>query len=113
MEKEHFEILLEDRQSKFELMMEGQENLRKDLSREIREHREETQEKFDMIAYMIEGLHKKDVEFEGCFDRISRQFESMNGRLDVLSDDFAKHRASTEIHAAYTVNEEQKGHEYH
>ena len=101
MEKVHVEIRLEDIQSKFELMMEGQENLRKDLSREIQEHREETQEKFDMIAYMIEGLHKKDIEFEGRFDEVSRRFdgidqqlESMNGRFDALAENFAKHRAN-------------------
>ncbi len=141
MDKEHFEILLEDIQSKFELMMEGQENLRKELSCEIRKHREETQEKFDMIAFMIEGLQKKDSEFERRFDGIDQRFDgidqrfdavdqrfdgidqqlaSMNERfdrlehkVDTLADDFAKHHANTEIHAGYTVNEDQKGHEYH
>ena len=61
MEKEHFEVLLEDILSKFEIVMEGQESLRKELKQEIQEFREETQEQFDMIAFMIESLQKKNI----------------------------------------------------
>jgi archaellum component FlaC len=120
MEKEHFEILLEDMRSNFELVMERLESSHKELKREIQEHRGETQEKFDMIAYMLERLQKKDIEFEKRFDGIDQRltsiderFDTLEQKVDTLADDFAKHRANTEIHAGYTVNEEQKGHEYH
>ncbi len=143
MEKEHIEIVLEDMQSKFELVLEGQAALHK----KIDDHQAENQEKFDMIAYMIESLQKKNGDFEKRFDSvdqrfdaidqkhrsfeerfdaidqkhrsfeehfdaIDQRFDTLEGRFDKLDADFAAHRANTEIHSGYTVNEDQKGHEY-
>jgi predicted nuclease with TOPRIM domain len=129
MEKEHIEILLEDMQSKLELVLEGHAALEKKIDR----NREEAQEKFDMLAYMIESLQKKNGEFQKRFDgvdqrfdavdqrfesmdqrfdAVDQRFDSLEHRFDKLEAGFAKHRANTEIHAGYTVNEEQKGHEY-
>jgi len=60
MEKDHLEILLEDIQGKFELVLEGHESLRK----EIREARDESNQKHEHTAFLIDTLNKKIDEVE-------------------------------------------------
>jgi hypothetical protein len=73
MEKDHLEILLEDIQGKFELVLEGHESLRKD----IREARDESNQKHEHTAFLINTLNKK---------------------IDAVATDLAGHRADTEGH---------------
>ena len=65
MEKEHVEILLEDIQGKFELVLEGQESLRK----KIEEVERRSDEKHDMTAFLIERLNQKIDQKFGVLDR--------------------------------------------
>ena len=73
MEKDHLEILPEDIQGKFELVLEGHESLRKD----IREARDESNEKHEHTAFLINTLNKK---------------------IDAVAVDLSDHRADIEGH---------------
>ena len=73
MEKDHLEILLEDIQGKFESVLEGHESLRKD----IREARDESNQKHEHTAFLIDTLNKK---------------------IDAVATDLSDHRADTEDH---------------
>ena len=55
MEKAHFEILLEDINSKFNLVLEGHDALRS----EIREARDESNSKHEHTAYLLKALNEK------------------------------------------------------
>ena len=55
MKKDHLEILLEDIKGKFELVLEGHETLRK----EIRDTREDLNEKIELNSSLIKVLNKK------------------------------------------------------
>ena len=57
MEKEHLEVILEDIQGKFELVLEGHESLRK----EIREARDESNQKHEHTAFLIETIIKESM----------------------------------------------------
>ena len=83
MEKDHLEILLEDIQGKCELVLEGHESLRKD----IREARDESNQKYEHTAFLINTLKKK---------------------IDAVATDLADHRADTEGHKeAYRVGDRE------
>jgi len=73
MEKDHLEILLEDIPGKFELVLEGHESLRKD----IREARDESNQKHEHTAFLINTSNKK---------------------IDAVAADLSDHRADTEDH---------------
>jgi hypothetical protein len=80
MEKDHLEILLEDIRSKFDLVLEGHESLR----HEIREARQESNEKHDQATFLLKTLNKK---------------------IDSVADGLAAHRSDTESHPVYMVRE--------
>lgn len=73
MEKNQSEILLEDIQGKFELVLEGHESLRK----EIREAWDESNQKHEQTAFLINTLNKE---------------------IDAVATELADHRADTEGH---------------
>jgi hypothetical protein len=83
MKKDHLEILLEDIKGKFELVLEGHETLRK----EIRDTREDLNEKIELNFSLIKVLNKK---------------------IDGVAADLTAHRADTERHGAYKVSENKK-----
>jgi hypothetical protein len=84
MEKEHLEILLEDINSKFNLVLGGHDALRS----EIREARDESNSKHDHTAFMIGVLNKK---------------------IDAVAADLSAHRADTEAHhRVYQVKETEE-----
>lgn len=81
MKKEHLEILLEDMNSKFSVILEGHEVLRS----EIRELARGNDQRFDLIDFKIDTLNKK---------------------IDAVSADLSAHRADTESHhGVYLVKE--------
>jgi len=81
MEKDHLEILLEDIHSKFDLVLEGHDVLR----REIREARDESNAKHEHTAFLIDTLNKK---------------------IDAMAGDLSAHRKDTEAHhGVYRVKE--------
>ena len=131
MEKEHFEILLEDIRGKFELVLEGQDQLRKAVKQEIQDVREELNEKFNMTAFLIERLDQKLEDKTAALDqksktRLRRSSKNSMTKLQALDrkiDDTARilgrkidnvaaaldaHRADTEVHSGYTVYERSK-----
>ncbi len=73
MEKEHFEILLEDIKEKFDLVLEGHQGLHHD----IKDLRQNMDEKFELIDFKIDTLNKK---------------------IDNVAADLSAHRADTESH---------------
>ncbi len=81
MEKDHLEILLEDIQGKFGLVLEGHDVLRK----EIRDTREELCEKINSVDFKVETL---------------------NSKIDAVATDLTAHRRDTEAHpSVYKVKE--------
>ncbi len=92
MEKNQFEILLEDIQGKFDLVLEGHEALRK----EILDARAESNEKHDLTAVQITALVKK----------IDDETGKLNQKIDAIIVDLAEHRDDTEKHRTdYKVSE--------
>jgi hypothetical protein len=81
MEKENLEILLEDIQGKFDLVLEGHEGLRK----EIKDARRELCEKIQFVDFKVDAISHK---------------------VDDLAADLSAHRADTEAHGpVYRVKE--------
>ena len=92
MKKDHLEILLEDIQGKFELVFEGHGSLRK----EIREARDESNQKHEHTAFLIDTLNKKIDAVEA----------KLSKKIDGVASDLAEHRADTESHTkAYRVRD--------
>ena len=82
MEKEHLEMILEDINGKFDLLLEGHEGLRS----EIRDLGRKTEERFDLVDFKIDVLNKK---------------------IDGVAADLKAHRADTEAHRGmYGVRED-------
>lgn len=83
MEKEYLEMLLENMDSKFDLVLEGQESLRK----EMLGIRDELSEKIDNNSFKIDVLNKK---IGGVEDKLGK-------KIDGLAADLKAHRADTEV----------------
>ena len=106
MEKDHLEILLEDIQSKFELVLEGHDVLR----REVREFRDESNVKHEYTAFLIDTLSKKidsvDARLNDKIDsveaRLNEKIDSvearLSGKIDAVAEDLSAHRKDTEAH---------------
>jgi hypothetical protein len=73
MKKEHLEVILEDIHSKFELVLEGHDALRK----EIRDTRNELCEKISLVDFKVDALSQK---------------------VDAVASDLKSHRNDTEAH---------------
>jgi hypothetical protein len=83
MKKDNLEVILEQMNSKFDLVLEGHAVLRS----EIRELSRKTDERFDMVDFKIETLNKK---------------------IDAVAADLSAHRADTEAHpGVYRVMESE------
>ena len=81
MEKEYLEMILEDINGKFDLILEGQESLRK----EMHDIRNDLSEKIENNSFKIDVLNKK---------------------IDGVAVDLKDHRADTEAHQSYQVRED-------
>lgn len=105
MKKEHLEILLEQMNSKFDIVLEGHEVLRS----EIRDLSRKTDERFDLVDFKIETLNQKiDAVDEKLTKRIDALEENLSRRLDAVAADLSAHRADSEVHlGAYRVMEKQ------
>jgi vacuolar-type H+-ATPase subunit I/STV1 len=94
MKKENLEVILEQMNSKFDLVLEGHAVLRS----EIRELSRKTDERFDMVDFKIDTLNKK----------IDAVDEKLSMRLDAVAADLSAHRADTEAHhGVYRVMESE------
>ena len=93
MEKEYLEMLLENMDSKFDLVLEGQESLRK----EMHGIRDELAEKIENNSFKIDTLNKK---IDGVDVKLTK-------KIDGVATDIKAHRADTEAHRGmYGVREE-------
>ena len=102
MKKEHLEIILEDMNSKFDLLLEGHVGLRQaidDLDRR-------TTERFDLVDLKFEALNKKiDTVDQRLSNRIDNVEKSLGDKIDAVAADLSAHRADTEAHNIYRVRE--------
>lgn len=128
MEKAHLEVILENMDSKFNLVLEGHESLR----REMRGIRDELVEKIDTNSFKIEVLNQKidavaadlkatDERLSGKIDAVAADLKATDERLsnkiasvetnlsnkiDAVAADLKAHRADTEAHhGVYRVKE--------
>ena len=93
MKKENLEVLLEQMNGKFDLVLEGHEVLRS----EIRDLSRKTEERFDLVDFKIDTLNKKiDAVDEKLTKRIDAVEENLSNRLDAVAADLSAHRADTE-----------------
>ena len=81
MEKEYLEMILEDINGKFDLVLEGQESLR----RQLHGVRDELSETINLNSFAIKTLSQK---------------------IDTVSENLDAHRRDTEMHHGYQVREE-------
>jgi gas vesicle protein len=130
MGKEHLEILLEDLQSKLELVLEGNEAFRSEIRQEIHQFREESNEKYDTTRMLIKALSpdlaalqqdtaglrndlsafRKDVTKELAehgteIKTLSKKIKTLSKKIDHVAADLAENRADTERHRGYKVCE--------
>ena len=110
MKKEHVEILLEDIKGKFDLVLEGHDVLRQ----EIREVKQDAQEKFEFLSVLIHGVNKRvdavDKKIDGINESLNKKIDSveerLSGKIDSVAADLTAHRADTETHSIrYKVSE--------
>jgi hypothetical protein len=92
MEKEHLEMILEDINGKFDLLIEGHDSLRG----EIRELSKKTDERFDLVDFKVDTLNKK----------IDAVDVKLSKKIDGVAADLQAHRADTEVHHGYGVRED-------
>lgn len=125
MQKEHLEILLEQMDSKFDLVLESYEVLRG----EIAAHGRRTDERFDLVDFKIDTLNRKidavdeklskqigavdeklsqriDELDERLSKRIDEVEKNLSAHIDAVAADLSAHRADTEAHhGAWCVKE--------
>ena len=92
MKKEHLEILLENINSKFDLVLEGHAALDEKFSKRFNE----LEKKIEFNSFKIEVVSKKidDVETR------------LGAKIDAVADDLTAHRADNEVHQGlYRVKE--------
>jgi hypothetical protein len=104
MEKEHPEMILEDINGKFDLILEGHESLRG----EIRDLSRKTDERFDLVDFKIDTLNRK---IDGVDERLSKKIDgveaSLGEKIDGVAAELKAHRQDTEAHRGmYGVRED-------
>ena len=114
MEKEHLEMILEDINGKFDLIIEGHEGLRG----EIRELSRKTDERFDLVDFKIDTLNKKidgveeklTAKIDGVEEQLTAKIDGVEAKLskkiDAVAADLSAHRLDTEVHRGYQVRED-------
>ena len=99
MKQEHLEMILEDINGNFDLILEGHDSLRS----ELRELSRRTDERFDMVDFKFDVLNKK-------VDTVAADLKVTDARLSNKIDDVAAelkaHRVDTEVHRGYRVRED-------
>ncbi|BCG48630.1 hypothetical protein GEOBRER4_n3525 [Citrifermentans bremense] len=108
MKKEHFEILLEEMNSKFNLVLEGHAALDKKLDAKFDELNEKIEQNTFMIGVVNDSLSKRIDELDGRLgNRIDELDERLSTKLDAVAADLSEHRADTEAHhGMYRVKED-------
>lgn len=102
MKKENLEVILEQMNGKFDLVLEGHAVLRS----EIRELTRKTDERFDMVDFKIETLNKKidavdeklSKRIDAVDEKLSKRMDGIEIKIDAVAADLSAHRADTEAH---------------
>ncbi|ACH40440.1 heptapeptide repeat protein [Citrifermentans bemidjiense Bem] len=108
MEKEHLEILLEDINSKFNLVLEGHTALDKKFDSKLGELNEKIEQTTFMLGVVNDNLSKRIDELDERLSiRIDELDERLSTKLDAVAADLSEHRADTEAHhGVYRVKED-------
>ncbi len=110
MQKEHFEVILESIDSKFDLVLEGYSS----LDKKIDNLAQKTEERFDLVDFKIDTLNQKidavatDLQAtdKRLSDKIDAVDEKLSKKIDAVSSDLRAHRQDTEAHGGvYRVKE--------
>jgi len=114
MKKENLEVILEDMNSKFSLVLEGHDALRSEIREGFRRH----DERLELLDFKIDTLNKKidavDLKLSKKIDevdlKLSKKIDEvdlkLSKKIDAVSADLSAHRADTEAHhAVYLVKE--------
>ena len=103
MEKEHLEMILEDINGKFDLVLEGYAALDKKLDNRF----DELNEKIENNSFKIEILNQK---IDGVEERLTKRIDgfeqNLSNKLDTLAEAFSAHHRDTEVHRGYQVRED-------
>ncbi len=121
MQKDYLEVILEDMNSKFDLVLEGHESIRG----EIRDLAQKTEERFDLVDFKIDTLNQKidavdeklTRKIDTVDEKLTRKIDDvaddlkatdarLGGKIDAVASDLKAHRADTEAHhGVYQVKE--------
>jgi len=114
MKKDYLEIILEDMNSKFDLVLEGHAALDKKIDVKF----DELSEKIELNSFKIDTLNKKmdavderlskkiDAVDEKLSKKIDAVDEKLSQKIDAVAADLKAHRADTEAHGdMYCVKE--------
>ncbi len=91
MEKEHLEIILEDINGKFNIVIEGHQSLRQDIV----DTRTELIEKIDFVNFKIDTVN----------EHLTQRIDKLETKIDAVATDLKAHRNDTEAHQIYRVKE--------
>jgi hypothetical protein len=92
MEKEHPEMILQDINGKFDLILECHESLREGIQR----NHLESNAKHAHAAFLLDALNRKIDGVE----------QKLNQNIDGVAADMAAHRRDTEVHRGDQVSED-------
>ncbi|MCK4622655.1 MAG: hypothetical protein KAT62_10645 [Desulfuromonadales bacterium] len=103
MKKEHLEVILEDMNSKFDLVLEGHATLDRkidDLSRRV-------DERFDLVDLKFTAVDQRFDSVEANLNqRIDGVETNLSQKIDAVAADLKEHRQDTEAHhGIYKVKE--------
>jgi predicted nuclease with TOPRIM domain len=109
MPKEHFEVILEDIQGKFQLILEGHAALDRKFEVKIEELSEKVELnsfKIDVLSERVDRLETKVDHLETRFNRLEAKVDNLEVKVDGVAKALTAHRADTEAHpVVYRVKE--------
>ena len=95
MQKDHFEILLEEISGKFGLVLEGHSAIRS----EMQKMHDNLNEKIEHNSFLINVVNQK-------VDKLEAKVDKLEAKVDNIAADLGAHRADTEAHhGLYLVKE--------
>ena len=99
MQKEHLEMILENIDKKFDIVIEGYNT----LDRKIDDLAQKTDERFDLVDFKFDALNKK---IDGVAADLKATDERLSKKIDAVAADLKAHRSDTEAHGGiYRVKE--------
>lgn len=121
MEKGNLEMILEDINNKFDLVLEGYAALDRKLDSRfdlLNEKIETNSFKIDVLNQKIDGFEEKlTKKIDGFEEKLTKTIDGLaadlkatdaklNVKLDAVAADLRAHRADTEVHRGYQARED-------